>query len=105
DQMRVTQLIALLPEVFLSYTTAGSIRKSPGTIIDGCKSSCSEISQRSDFSPITLGDSRTINPRNRKANSFQFLGQQLCLLCRELDEGRSHPGPFLIIRVDRNCQL
>jgi hypothetical protein len=53
--------------------------------------------------PAWLSTINTQLSTDREADPFQFRGEQVCLLGRELDQRRPHPGPFRIVRVDRDC--
>src|SRR6516225_12456590 len=52
-----------------------------------------------------LQSAASLDPRHREADRFQFCGEQACLLLRELDERRPHPGPFRVVSIDRNRLL
>ena len=43
--------------------------------------------------------------RHREPDRFEFRGEQLCLLCGELDQRRPHPRPRRIVRVNRDRLL
>ena len=43
--------------------------------------------------------------RHCEPDRFQVRGEQICLLCRELDQRWAHPCPVWIVAVNRNRLL